>query len=269
MRDVAGTVSLVTGGAGGIGAGVARRLAAAGSRVVVADVDDGPGQAVADEIGGAFLHCDVSRLTDSEAAVALAVERFGGLDIAFLNAGVSTGFSVGPDFDLERYRRIMGINLDGVVFGVQAALPALRARGGGLIVATASLAGLTAMPLDPLYGANKHAVVGLVRGLGPALAREGITVQGLCPSFARTAIIADLEEVFAAQGVAVLTVEEVVDGFWAAAMSEGSGECFAVVPGRALEPFRFRGVPGPRDASGAAAPALTPDAQVAEPGLAL
>lgn len=262
--DVSGAVALVTGGSGGIGAGVARRLAAGGASVVIADVDETGGQSVAEEIGGTFVRCDVSQLADDEAAVAVAVERHGGLDIAFLNAGVSTGFGVGADFDLERYRRVMGINLDGVVFGVHAALPALRARGGGLIVATASLAGLTAMPMDPVYGANKHAVVGLVRALGPALAREGIRVQGLCPSFAQTAIIAGLEEVFAASGTPVLSVEEVVDGFMAAAASDGSGECFHVVPGRALEPFRFRGVPGPRDAVGQTTGALTPELQVAE-----
>ncbi len=263
--EISGTVSLVTGGSGGIGAGVARRLAAAGSSVVVADIDSAAGAAVAEEIGGVFVRCDVSRLADTEAAVATAVQRFGGLDIAFLNAGVSTGFGVGEDFDLERYRRVMGINLDGVVFGVHAALPALRARGGGLIVATASLAGLVGMPLDPLYGANKHAVVGLVRSLGPALGRENIRVQGLCPSFARTQIIVGMEDTIAATGSPILTVEDVVDGFWAAAQSEGSGECWHVIPGRDLEPFRFRGVPGPRDASGGRTGALTPEAQVGGP----
>src|SRR5690606_39661024 len=91
----------------------------------------------------------------SEAAVATAVERFGGLDIAFLNAGIAGGGGVGDDFDLAAYRRAMGVNLDGVFFGVHAALPALRARGGGNIIATASMAALTATPFDPVYGANR------------------------------------------------------------------------------------------------------------------
>ena len=102
-----------------------------------------------------------------------------------LNAGVATGCGVGDDFDLARYRRAMGANLDGVVFGVHAALPALRRRGGGAIVATASLAGLTGVPYDPLYAANKHAVVGLVRSLAP-LAEEGIRVNAVCPGFAES-----------------------------------------------------------------------------------
>ena len=132
--------------------------------------------------------------------VALAVERLGGLDLAYLNAGVATGCGVGEDFDLERYRRAMGVNLDGVVFGMHAVLPALRERGGGAIVATASLAGLTGVPLDPLYAANKHGVVGLVRSLGPALSAEGIRVNAVCPGFAESAIIAPFRDALIAGG---------------------------------------------------------------------
>ena len=116
-----------------------------------------------------------------------AVDTCGGLDIAFLNAGVATGCGIGDDFDLALYRRANGANLDGVVFGTHAVLPALRARGGGAIVATASLAGLTAVPLDPLYAANKHAVVGLARSLGTAWPAEGITYNAICPGFAESA----------------------------------------------------------------------------------
>ena len=88
----------------------------------------------------------------------------------------------------------MGANLDGVVFGTHAALPALRARGGGAIVATASLAGLTGVAYDPLYAANKHAVVGLVRSLGPLLAEEGIRFNAVCPGFAESAIIEPIRD---------------------------------------------------------------------------
>src|SRR5690606_16103917 len=133
--------------------------------------------------------CDVREFDENKAAVAVAVERFGGLDIAFLNAGVAYGRDLDEGFDLDAYRRAMGINLDGVVFGVHAALPALRARGGGDIIATASMAALTATPFDPVYGANKAAVVGLVRALGPTYADEGIRVNALCPSWADTAIL--------------------------------------------------------------------------------
>ena len=150
--------------------------------------------AVAAEVGGHAVACDVSDLDANRAAVAFAVERCGGLDLVHLNAGVGSGCGVGDDFDLALYRRAMGVNLDGVVFGMHAALPALRARGGGAIVATASLAGLTGTPYDPLYSANKHAVVGLTRSLGPALAEEGIRFNAVCPGFAESAIIEPMRD---------------------------------------------------------------------------
>ncbi|RSN50908.1 MULTISPECIES: SDR family oxidoreductase [Actinomadura] len=244
--DGTGKVALITGGANGIGAAVARRLAAGGARIVVADVDERGGAALADEIGGAFVRCDVREPADSEAAVAAAVDRFGGLDVAFLNAGVAGGGGVGDDFDPAAYRRAMSINLDGVVYGAHAALPALRARGGGDIVATASMAGLTATPFDPVYGANKAAVVGLVRALGPTYLPEGIRVNALCPSFADTDILEGIRGHLNETGFPILEVADVVEAFMSILAGDGAGEAWYVVPGRPSEPFRFRGVPGPR-----------------------
>ncbi|WP_169948025.1 SDR family NAD(P)-dependent oxidoreductase [Microbispora sp. H11081] len=244
-EDIPGKIALVTGGAGGIGAGVARRLAAYGAHVVLADVDAEAGARTAEEIGASFVRADVSSLEDNQVAVEFAVERHGGLDLAFLNAGVASACGLGDDFDLGRYRRVMGINLDGVVFGVQAALEAMRA--GGVIVATASMAGIVGIPQDPLYAANKHAVVGLVRSLGPRLESFGIRVQGLCPSFADTAILdGDVRALLDETRFPILDVETVVDAFFSLLASEGTGECWFVVPGRDSEPFVFRGAPGPR-----------------------
>jgi NAD(P)-dependent dehydrogenase (short-subunit alcohol dehydrogenase family) len=243
---------------------VARRLAAGGAKVAIADVDATRGAEIAHEVGGIFIDTDVRSLEANTAAVAAAVEAFGGLDIVHLNAGISTGCGIGEDFTEAAYRKAMGINLDGVVFGVHAALPALKARGGGAIVATASLAGLTAMPMDPVYNANKHAVVGLVRGLGPGLAPDNITVNGLCPSFARTAIIDDIEEWLTSISVPILDVEEVVDAFEAILAGEGTGECWFVQPGRPAQAFTFRNVPGPRLADGGQAPGALAEAQVAD-----
>lgn len=242
----ASRVALITGGANGIGAAVARGLAADGVRLVLADVDAERGTALADELGGVFVACDVREPADSRAAVTTAVDRFGGLDLAFLNAGVATGCGVDGDFDPVLYRRAISINLDGVVYGVAAALPALRARGGGDIIATASMAALTATSFDPLYGANKAAVVGLVRALGPNHVGEGIRVNALCPSFADTEILDPLRGWLAESGFPVLTVDAVVEAFMAILAAGGAGECWPVVPGRMPEPFRFRGVPGPR-----------------------
>jgi NAD(P)-dependent dehydrogenase (short-subunit alcohol dehydrogenase family) len=244
--DLDGAVALVTGGSSGIGAAVARRLAAAGARVALADVDDDRGRALADELEGAYVTCDVRDPAASAAAVALAVDHFGGLDIVHLNAGVTTGCGFGDDFDLEAYRRAMAINLDGVVFGMQAALPALRARGGGTIVATSSMAGLVPVPMEPIYAANKHAVVGLVRSLGPQLAPEGIRVLALCPSFADTPILGEGKALLEELGFPILEVAQVVDTFVAMLDRGEPGQCWFVIPGRTSEPFGFRRAPGPR-----------------------
>jgi NAD(P)-dependent dehydrogenase (short-subunit alcohol dehydrogenase family) len=254
MRDTAamrsteldGKVALITGAANGIGAAAARRVASLGAHVVAADVDDEAGQALADEVGGLYVHCDVRELDENLALVAAAVDRLGGLDLVHLNAGIATGMSIGADFDLERYRRAMAINLDGVVFGVHAALPALIERGGGTIIATASLAGLTPVPLDPVYATNKAAVVALVRSLAGAHREQGVLVNALCPSFADTAIITGIKPFLEEAAFPILEVSEVVDTFIAMLDGEGTGEAWFVVPGRESQPFGFRGVPGPR-----------------------
>jgi NAD(P)-dependent dehydrogenase (short-subunit alcohol dehydrogenase family) len=238
-----GKVAIVTGGASGLGRATALALAEAGAEVVVADLDAEGGQEAADIAGGHFRACDVSDLDANRALVDFAVERCGGVDIAFLNAGVSTGCSVGDDFDLVRYRRAMGTNLDGVVFGTHAVLPALRARGGGSIVATASLAGLASVPLDPLYGANKHAMVGLARSLGPVLAPDGIRFNAICPSFAESRIIDPLRAMLSEQGIPIIPAEVVADTVLRIVTGDGAGECWLIQAGREPEPFRFRNIP--------------------------
>ncbi len=245
--DMHGRVALVTGGASGLGHATARALNEAGAAVVVADLDREGGERVAGELGASFIATDVSDLDANLAAVAFAVERHGGLDYAFLNAGVSTGCGVGDDFDLALYRRAMGANLDGVVFGTHAALPAMRARGGGAIVATASLAGLTAVPFDPLYAANKHAVVGLARSLGPGLAAEQIRFNAVCPGFAESQIIAPIREALLEQQIRIIPAEVVAGAVMTLLSGEMTGECWYVQPGREPEAFGFRHVPGPRD----------------------
>jgi NAD(P)-dependent dehydrogenase (short-subunit alcohol dehydrogenase family) len=245
--SLADKVALVTGGASGIGAATCEMLAAAGARIVVADLDEERGRDVAERLGGHFVRTDVSDLAANEAAVAYAVERCGGLDLVHLNAGVSTGCGVGEDFDLALYRRAVGVNLDGVVLGTHAALPALRARGGGAIVATASMAGLIGMPMDAVYTATKHAVVGLTRALGPALAAEGIRFNAVCPAFAETPIVEPIREQLAAAGFALIGAEKVAAAVMALFAGEQAGECWYVQAGREPEAFRFRNVPGPRE----------------------
>jgi NAD(P)-dependent dehydrogenase (short-subunit alcohol dehydrogenase family) len=242
LRD---KVALVTGGASGIGRAATLALAEAGAVVVVADLNEAGGRAVADQVGGHFVRVDVSDLESNRAMVDFAVERAGGVDMAFLNAGVSTGCGIGDDFELELYRRAMGANIDGVAFGTHAVLPALRERGGGAIVATASLAGLTGMPLDVIYTANKHAVVGFVRALGPALEGDGIRVNAVCPGFSESALVEPIREGLIEQGFEVMPAEEVADVVVNLFAGDMAGECWFVQPGRAGA-FEFRHVPGPR-----------------------
>jgi NAD(P)-dependent dehydrogenase (short-subunit alcohol dehydrogenase family) len=239
------SVALVTGGANGIGAAVVRRLAARGASVVIADLDLAAAETVAAAVGGVAVRCDVSSLDDNLAAVAAVLDAFGSLDIAVLNAGVSAGCSLGDDFDLARYRRLIGANLDGPVLGLHAVWPAMRERGGDVIV-TASMAALAAVPVEPLYAASKSALTALVRSLAPSWASAGIRVNAVCPSFTDTAIIEGFRATIDELAIPLLDVEQVADAFEQVLATGRSGESWMVVPGREVQPYRFRGVPGAR-----------------------
>ena len=251
--------ALVTGGASGFGREVAKQLVRRGDQVVLCDVDDAGGQAVADELGATYLHCDVSNFDEVVATTEAAEAVHGGLDLVFLNAGITTGCGIAEDFDVATYRRAMGINLDGVVFGVHAAIPALRRRGGGSIVATASMAGLTGTPFDPVYGANKHAVVGLVRALGPSLAAQGITVNAFCPGFAETAIITGIREHLEGSGTPIIPVAKAGESVLEAFDSAETGQAWLLQAGRDVMVYRFRGIPGPLAEDGSPAMAADPN----------
>ena len=215
--------------------------------VVAADIDAAGARAVAAAVGGHAVALRRGRpRREPRGGRASPSSAAAALDLVHLNAGVGSGCGVGDDFDLALYRRAMGANLDGVVFGLHAALPALRARGGGAIVATASLAGLTGVAYDPLYSANKHAVVGLVRSLGPALAEEGIRFNAVCPGFAESAIIEPLRDALAESGIAIIPAETVAAAVVDLFAGDAAGECVVIQPGREPLPFAFRGVPGPR-----------------------
>lgn len=242
--DLSGKVALVTGGASGIGAAAVQRLVAAGARVAVADRDAERTAELADRIDGLALPGDVTDPAAMPAAVAATEERFGRLDLVLLNAGITSGQSGITDLDVDGYRRIMGVNLDHVVFGLNAAVPALRRAGGGQVIATASLAGLVAMPGDALYTATKHAVVGYVRSAASTLAPEGIRVNAVCPGFADTPLIAEQKSQFGE--FPLLTSEDVVDAVTQIVERGEPGECWYVQPGREPEPYGFRGVPGPK-----------------------
>jgi NAD(P)-dependent dehydrogenase (short-subunit alcohol dehydrogenase family) len=237
-------VALVTGGAGGFGRAFSRRLAARGYAVVVADLDADGAAEVAAEVGGTPVRADLSRPEDTVAAVRAAVDGHGRLDVVALNAGVGSGLGPTDPLDLDAYRRIVGVNQDAVVYGLDAAVPHLRNTGGKAVV-TASLAGLVPMPADPLYTLTKTAVVGYVRAVAPALAGLGVTVTALCPGFADTSILGSMRDELVA-ALPLLSADDVGDAFLALLDAGKPGEVWFVQPGRQPGPYAFRGVPGPR-----------------------
>ena len=140
----------------------------------------------------------------------------------------------------------MGANLDGVVFGLHAALPALRARGGGAIVATSSLAGLTGVPYDPLYAANKHAVVGLVRSLGRGWRRRASASTRSARASRSRRSSRRSAALIAASGVAIIPAETVAGAVLELFAGDAAGECVVIQPGRDPLPFSVPRRPGPR-----------------------
>lgn len=236
-----GRAVLVTGGASGIGAGLARGFAAAGDRVLVVDVHDTEGRRVAEEVGGGYFHADVADFAANQHAVAEAVTRFGRLDVVCLNAGVGGGSGLGAQFDPDAYRRSMSVNLDGMVYGANAATAALRAHGGGAIVFTASIAAL-APAVDLYYSTAKHALIGLMRSMAMLLAKDQVTVNAICPGFVDTPIIAPVRDAIVQHGLALLRPAEVAALVLDVVAGGDTGQAWEIQAGRDAEPVAFRPV---------------------------
>ena len=213
--------ALVTGGRSGIGAAIVSALERDGVIVRSLDIADG---------------FDVS---DAQAWEAVDV-----VDLACLNAGVVTGERLIARMSDEQYRRIVGVNVDGVVFGVRRLA---RVMHEGSIVVTASLAGLTAMENDPLYALTKHALVGFVRSVAPQLAERGIRLNMVNPGIVDTPLLGDEgRERLIDAGFPLLRPEDVAAAVLIAAEDDEVGQAWVVQPGREPLKFRFPGVPGPR-----------------------
>jgi len=176
IADLKGKVAVVTGGASGIGLGIARRLAAAGAHVVIGDVEEGALQAAAGEIGALPVRTDVRERASVQALADAAVERFGTVNVIVNNAGVGP-FGRLADLTENDWRWIIDVNLWGVVHGVSVFLPILQeAPGGGHIVNTASMAGLRPGPNLGAYTVTKYGVVALTESLAIELAEDGSQV---------------------------------------------------------------------------------------------
>jgi len=246
MGSLSGKVAVVTGGGSGIGLATATRLAEAGVSVAVVDLDGSSADRAAGGLGGLALQADVGRSDVWPGIVDAVITRYGGIDLAHLNAGVTTGEADITKVTDEIYRRAVGVNVDGVVFGIRALVPALSARGGGAIVATASLAGLIGFSPDPIYCLTKHAVVGLVRSLGPQLAEHHITINAVCPSIVDTPLIDDMRDVLEGSGFPLIEVSAVSEAVFDRLVGEETGEAMVIQAGREALPFRFARPPGPR-----------------------
>lgn len=193
MRELEGKVAVITGGGSGIGEGIARAAADAGMKVVVADIDAGKGQAVADDLAarGAealFVPVDVSNLASVEALRDAAVEAYGTVHLVCNNAGVCLSVLM-HDADIKDWQYMINVNLYGVIHGVNAFLPLLVKQGEGHIVNTASIGGLISGPPTGLYSATKFAVVGLSESLLMEVVEHDVGVSVLCPGLTDTNLI--------------------------------------------------------------------------------
>ncbi len=196
-RRLAGRVAVVTGGGGGIGLAAARRMRAEGATIVVGDLDPVAGEAVADELGGLFVPVDVAEQVAVDALFDAAAARYGAVDIAFNNAGISP-----PEDDLientelPAWQRVQDVNLKSVYLCCRAALRHMAAAGRGSIVNTASFVAVMGSATSQIsYTASKGGVLAMSRELGVQYARQGIRVNALCPGPVNTPL---LQELFAA-----------------------------------------------------------------------
>jgi NAD(P)-dependent dehydrogenase (short-subunit alcohol dehydrogenase family) len=210
-------------------------------KVLITGGRGGLGRAFADALGDAEITAlDLPEFDVGESGAWRALD--GEYDAAFLNAGVITGESSVADLTDEQYWRAVRANMDGVVYGVRE-LAARLMPNGGSIVATASLAGLTATPMDPIYSLTKHAVIGFVRSVAPQLASQGIKINALCPGYTDTNIVPD--ELRGVLDVPLMEPSFVAEAALRALNDEETGGAWVVQPNRVVS-FRFPHIPGPR-----------------------
>ena len=199
MARLDGKVALITGAASGMGKIAAELFAGEGARVVLADVTDEAGRAAADEIGSAggqatFVHTDVSKPQEIEAAVRSTVERFGALNVLYNNAGIFPADDGSVTETTEQtWDRVMDINLKGVFLGCKYAIPAMIDSGGGSIINVASFVALVGAATPQIaYTASKGGVLSMTREIAVEFARKGIRANALCPGPIETPLLAEL-----------------------------------------------------------------------------
>lgn len=194
--------AVITGGAGGIGAETAERLAARGFAVLIVDRDGDAAEAVAHRIGkpASAIAADVSNEEDVKGFVAAAIERYGRIDAFFNNAGIEGVIAGVEDYPVETFAKVLEVNVYGMFLGLKHVVPVMRTQGSGAILNTASQAGVRGVPGLSGYVASKHAVVGLSQGVALEVAAAGIRVNCLCPGPTETRMMADIKDAVRAAG---------------------------------------------------------------------
>jgi NAD(P)-dependent dehydrogenase (short-subunit alcohol dehydrogenase family) len=190
MGRLDGKVAIVTGGASGIGAATVRRFVGEGARVVVADINDDAGEALARSLGAsaAFRHTDVTSLAEVEAAVAFAVQRWGGLDVIHNNAAATGGGYV-ADIEPDVWDWSVKLMMTAVFYGMRAAIPAMLARGGGSIISTSSVEGMFGEVMSAPYCTAKAAIINLTRTVAIEYGRRNIRANCICPGAVDTPLL--------------------------------------------------------------------------------
>lgn len=251
--------ALITGGASGIGLTTAARLRDEGFDVVIADFDPRAPE-VAAELGVTAQALDVTSLTDWQ-RLASTLEAGGHeLGALVLNAGIAGGGTDLAKLDLERYHRLMQVNVDGVLYGLRTMLP--RLARPGVVTVTASLAGLMGVPADPVYAMTKHAVIGLVRSTAADLAEQGVRINAICPGFVETPLLGSAREQLDAVAFPLLTAEEIAVAIADLVAGRSTALVTVLQPGRKPVDYAFAGIPGPRLLDGSPVPDLPPDLQL-------
>lgn len=192
--DFSGRVAFVTGGASGIGEACINQFVANGAAVVIADLNEAAGSALAGSInanGGKalYIRASMTDAADVQAAVDRAEQHFGRIDFAVNCAGISGESNILTDYSLEGWHRNIDVNLNGVFYCLRAQIPSMVRHGGGAIVNLSSILGLVSVPTSPAYVAAKHAVAGITKNAGQTYASQGVRVNAICPGYIDTPML--------------------------------------------------------------------------------
>ncbi len=214
MGKLDGRITVITGGAGGIGLAAATRFVAEGSKVLLVDLDEGPLRQAVATLGAEHASCvraDVTRPEDVERYVRAAVERYGGIDVLLNNAGFEGAVKPIPEYPIEVFDRVIEVNVRGVWLGLRSVIPEMAKRGGGSIIITSSVAGIHGFAGVSAYVTSKHAVVGMMRTAALECAPLKIRVNTVNPAPIETRMMRSLEDGFA-PGQAAQAKQQILAG---------------------------------------------------------